>query len=125
MESFLNELTGSLKEILYVVVIAAVSYGTVLIRSHIKKIEDKNLAEALDRAVTNAAGEVINKLGSKAVTEEVKASDPAVVTAAADIPKSNPDGVKQFGLDAKDLQEKVTKKVGVLTAPAVASEVKK
>lgn len=121
MEQVIENLLPIIRELVIVVGVPVALYFA---RQYIARIKDKDLSDQLDRAVTNAAGEVINKLGAKAVTEEVKPTDPTVVTAAAEIPKSNPEGVTHFGLDVKDLQEKVTKKVGVLTAPAIATEVK-
>lgn len=125
MEAFFNELTGSLREILYTVAIAALGYGMVLAKSYVARIKDKTLSEALDRAVTSGAGAVINQLGVAAAQREVKATEKVVVNAAADITKSNPEGVAQFNLTHQDLQDRITKKVGVLTAPSLATEVKK
>lgn len=120
MEQILEQLLPLLREI---VITIGIPLGLVLARQYIARIKDKNLGDALDRAVTNAAGEVINKLGGKAVVEEIKPTDPTVKLAAADIPRSNPEGVKHFNVSERELQDKIVKKIGVLTAPALSETI--
>jgi hypothetical protein len=77
--------------------------------------------DALQTALTNAAGLLLQKLGADGV-KALNTAHPDVGRAVNYVVKSAPAAVKAFGLDkrADELAQKVIAKVGVLTAPAAA-----
>lgn len=82
--------------------------------------------DAFQKALEQAAGGLLNKLGQRATNVTLDVHNPAVAAAINYVLKSAPDAVKKFGLEDKprEIAEKLANKVGVMTAgpPAVSIE---
>lgn len=80
--------------------------------------------DAFQKALEQAAGGLLNNLGTRAATMTVDVHNAAVAQAINYVLKAAPDAVTHFGLDNKrdEIAEKLANKVGVLTAgpPAVS-----
>jgi hypothetical protein len=80
------------------------------------EIEAKH-REALQTALTNAAGLVLNKVKSSLSDVTIDVRHPAIKDAILYINGAVPDAIKNFGLSPDDLAEKLLAKIGVVTAP--------
>lgn len=74
--------------------------------------------EALQVALTNGAGLILNSLGRRAkdITFDVK--HPAIASGVKYVMEAVPDAVDNFGLRPEQLAEKLVAKLGLATAPA-------
>lgn len=73
--------------------------------------------EALQTALTNAAGLVLNKLGSKISDMTFDVRHQAIREAVMYVSEAVPDAVKNFDLSPEQLAEKLVAKLGLATAP--------
>lgn len=76
--------------------------------------------EALQTALTNAAGLVLSKLHGKAAEVEFDLRSVAVAQGVRYVMAAVPDAVERFGLSPEQLAEKLVAKLGLVTAPAAA-----
>jgi hypothetical protein len=81
------------------------------------KIEDSQ-REALQTALTNAAGLVVNQLGNKLDGKVITSGHQAIDQAVNYVLKSAPQAVERFALSPAELREKIIAKVPQV-APAV------
>lgn len=75
--------------------------------------------EALQTAITNAAGLAINRLHGKLQDVTFDVRHPAIKQAVDYIGSAAPDAVRNFGLTPEQLAEKVVAKLGLAQAPAL------
>lgn len=73
--------------------------------------------EALQTALTNAAGLLLAKLGEKAQGVKFDARHPAVREAIEYVNTAAPDALSYFGLRPDQIAEKIAAKIGAMTAP--------
>ena len=71
---------------------------------------------ALQTALTNAAGQAIMQLGGKLNSVPITLGSPAVDAAVEYVLSAAPGAVRKFGLDEDALARKIIAKIGVLTA---------
>ena len=71
---------------------------------------------ALQTALTNAAGQAIIQLGGKLNSVPITLGSPAIDAAVEYVLSAAPGAVRKFGLDEDALARKIIAKIGVLTA---------
>lgn len=67
--------------------------------------------EALQRALTNAAGLALNSLGNKLDGKTIDVKSPEVAQAVNYVAKAAPDALAHFGLTPQALEEKIVAKI--------------
>lgn len=67
--------------------------------------------DALQRALTNAAGLALNSLGNKLDGKTVNVKSPEVAQAVNYVAKAAPDALAHFGLTPQALEEKIVAKI--------------
>ena len=78
--------------------------------------------EALQTALTNAAGLMLRRLGDKANLVSFDVHNPIIREGILYVTRSAPDAVKKFGLSPEQLAEKLVAKLGLATATAALPE---
>lgn len=74
--------------------------------------------EALQTALTNAAGLALSKLGDTAKDTKIDVRSPIIRDSILYVNKAVPDAVKNFGLSPDQLAEKLVAKIGLALAPS-------
>lgn len=115
MEPVIDQIVAALGALLAVVTTAFLTWLAAWLRARFMVQQDKDRADSLNTAVTNAAGGVINVLGDKSA-DVVTVAMPAVKEAVAYVKKMNPGDVEYFKLEPPQIAEKVVNAVGKLKA---------
>lgn len=110
--SIFNAWRPVLAEWLNVAIAAAVAYAANLLRQKFKIEIEANHRDALQTALTNAAGLVIAKVGSVAETVKVGTGTPALDEGVTYVLKAAPDALAYFGLQPDAIREKLVAKLG-------------
>lgn len=80
------------------------------------EIEAKHM-QALQSALTNGAGKVLNEVGDRLSSITFDVRNPTVKSAIVFVNSSVPDAIKYFGLTETKIAEMIINKLGVITAP--------
>lgn len=124
-EPLIDQIVTILGSLLAAASTAFLAWLTIWLRTKFKLDVDAARSLALNTAVDNAAGGVLNKLGETALTEVVAATNPAVKAAVAYVQERNPEAVAYFDMQGPAIAEKVINAIGKLTAPAFVTAVAK
>lgn len=103
-------------EIVGMIITAGLGWLFVVIKSKLGLDIEARHREALQTALTNAAGLVIAKAGSAADAIKIDVKNPAIAEAVTYVLKGAPDALAYFGLTPEKLREKVLAKVGVVAS---------
>ena len=105
-----------LMPILQAVLVAAVPIlvGAFLQRTKIQV--DAAHRDAFQVSLANAAGLLLQKVGSTASTATIDVRSPAMAEAIRYVQTSAPDAIKKWGITPEAIAEKVVAKIGVLVA---------
>ncbi|GLK86700.1 hypothetical protein [Ancylobacter defluvii] len=114
LTTLVQPLLPILGELLAILATALVAYLVKLLRDKVGLDIETARRDALQTAITNAAGQVVMQLGGKIGTGAIHPG--ALSDAVAYVRAAAPDAVKHFDLHSVALAEKVVAKVGVLTA---------
>lgn len=109
--------TETLLSAFVVFVSAILTWIATLIRSKTGFDIEARHREALQAALTNAAGLVLNKLADKADSVTIDARHPLIAEAVQYVNTYASDAVKHFDVWNSQIAEKVLAKIGLATAP--------
>lgn len=116
---FLVELASAL-------IVAIVGWLAVTVKAKLNIDLDAKHREALQAALTNAAGLVINRAGGMAGALALPSRNPLIVEGVDYVVKSAPDALKHFGITPEAvgsvLTEKLEAKIGVMVSTGAAAQ---
>jgi hypothetical protein len=98
-------------EIVQIAAFAIVGLLAELARRKFNLSIEESHRNALQTAITNAAGLALNKLGNSLQGKKVEIGSPIIAEAVNYVAKSAPDAMAKFGLSPEDLREKVVAKI--------------
>lgn len=98
-------------ELVQIAALAIVGLLAELMRRQFNLTIEAKHREALQTAITNAAGLALNKLGNSLQGKTVEVGSPAVAAAANYVGKAAPEALKKFGIGPEDLREKIVAKI--------------
>jgi len=119
LDQIMAELVPIILSALGIVTTAFIAWLTTWLRTKFKLEEEAAHSVALNTAVDNAAGGVINEMGESAVTTVVAPTSPAVKRAVTYVRERNPDAVAYFEIPPAAIAEKIVNSVGKQTAPSL------
>ncbi len=108
-----------LLEIAGVFVAAVVGWLATWIKAKLGIDIEARHREALQAALTNAAGLAIARAGDAAAAIKLPAQADQIEDALDYVKKAAPDAMKHFGIGPADIREKLRAKIGVLAAGAL------
>jgi uncharacterized membrane protein len=104
-----------------IIVTAIIAYVANLIRQKTGIDIEARHREALQTALANGAGLIINKLGSSIGDKTIDVRSPLIRDAVNYVSTAAPDAIRNFGLAPDQLAEKLVAKLGLAAAPAAAA----
>ena len=116
LTTLVQPLLPILGELLAILATALVAYLVKLLRDKVGLDIETARRDALQTAITNAAGQVVMQLGQNLSGATVHPSTPAVAVGVDYVKAAAGDAVKHFDLKPLGIAEKIVAKVGVLTA---------
>lgn len=103
--------------IVVVLIGALVTWITTMIKAKTGYDIEAHHREALQTALTNAAGLVIQRGAELAAGVNIDVKNPAIRDAILYVNQAAPDAVKYFGITRESIAEKLNAKLGVVTGP--------
>jgi hypothetical protein len=101
-----------------ILITAVIGYVANLIRQKTGIDIETAHREALQQALTNAIGLVINKFGTEIGDKVINVGSPVLRDAISYVNRAVPDAVKHFGLTPEQLAEKLAAKLGLAAVTA-------
>lgn len=118
LNAVLEALRPVLTEIATILLVAGLGYALKLLKEKAGIDIEASRRDALQAALTNAAGLLVARLGSGALAARLDAASPGVADGVAYVISAAPDAIEHFGLTESEIAEKVVAKLGVLAAPS-------
>lgn len=118
LNTLLDALRPVLTELATILLLAGGGYALKLLKEKTGIDIEASRREALQTALTNAAGSLVARLGSGTFAMRLDAASPGIADGIAYVRSAAPDAIKHFGLTERDIAEKLVAKLGVLAAPA-------
>ncbi|MBA4219922.1 MAG: hypothetical protein C0458_04245 [Methylobacterium sp.] len=120
LNTLLDALRPVLTEIATILLLAGLGYALKLLKEKAGIDIEASRRDALQAALTNAAGLLVARLGSGTLAMRLDAASPGVADGVAYVRSAVPDAVAHFGLTESEIAEKLVAKLGVLAAPTPA-----
>lgn len=112
-----------IEELAYMVIAALVAWVAAWLRTKFKLEVEANHRAAVQTALQNAAGLLINRAGSAAGAVKIDAGSPAINEAVTYVLTSVPDALAYFGVTPDEIRKKVEAKLGIQAAAAEIANV--
>jgi len=126
---FFTQIEGPLVQLFVLVTLGVITWATTTIGAIIKKKFNVDITtgllaqetahrDALQIALTNAAGSIVQKIGAQADMTKVDVRSPEMAAAVNSVVSAVPDAMDRFGLTAADLAPKILAKLPQVAQPA-------
>jgi hypothetical protein len=103
------------------IISAAITVAGYFVKQRFNIQLDDSRRDALQTSLTNAAGKIVQQLGSsKIVDKTFVIENPLIRDGIIYVNQSATDAVKHFSLSSDQIAEKIVAKLGIITASAVA-----